>query len=470
MIFLVFSELILLLLLSIYGLGGGMVPNELLIYFLLAVQVTSLYYGYCQIKSKPLFFLMVGMFILFIYSRFMLEAFNLMPYNIYWASRFVQYNFSIITLNETLFVYLYASVFLLLGFYLTNGFYKKKIKYGNHLNSNVPNNFLLVCYKIGVCLLILSLPGMGLKLITTIKHVLIYGYHGFYTGIEQSSLERLVEFISYKFFILGLSFYLVAPLSTKKFFNVSLLMIVVSGVYLFLGKRAEFGITIMFILWYWLSYQRRPSSKGAFKLKRKSKILLALLVPALILSMQYIGKIRGGQTSNNLHVVSSIVEQGVSGIILPYYIDYKKEMPYHSMPYILAPIVDRMARGGQSVETIKNTNYLSHHLTYTLDQKAYFSGEGLGTSFIVELYSINIAFVILGMFVLGSFISIYESNKNHPAFKFSSYMVMTTLFFLPRGAIFEYFYEIIFFLCFFIFIKNLYSSARKNSQHLPTYY
>lgn len=465
MIIIIFSELFFLTLFSIYELGGGLVPNIVLIYFLFIVQITSLYYGYTQVKLKPLFFLMVGMFILFIYSRFMLEAFNLMPYKISWASRFVQYHFSNKTLNETLFVYLYASVSFLLGFYSANKLNKHNLF--DQTNATVLRGFLNICHKVGVVLITLSLPGMGLKLITTIKHVLTYGYHGFYTGLEQSSLERLIEFISYKLFILGLSFYLVAPLTNKKFLKISLLMILVSAVYLFLGKRAEFGITIMFILWYWLSYQRHSLTQGTFKLKRKTKIILILLIPGLILSMQYVGKIRGGQVSNNLHVVSSVVEQGVSGIILPYYIDYIKELPSHSAPYIFAPIIDRMERGGQSFETIKSTNYLSHHLTYTLDKKAYLSGEGLGTSFIVELYSISVLLVIIGMFILGYFISIYENHKHRPSFKFASYMVMTTLFFLPRGAVFEYFYEIIFFLCVFIFIKNLYRSAKtKHKLHL----
>ena len=72
-------------------------------------------------------------------------------------------------------------------------------------------------------------------------------------------------------------------------------------------------------------------------------------------------------------------------------------------------------------------------------------GEGVGTTYITELYSIGNSkvSVFTGMFLLGIAILYFELNRNRPMLKYLSYLVLSTILFLPRGELFELFYEFI---------------------------
>ena len=47
------------------------------------------------------------------------------------------------------------------------------------------------------------------------------------------------------------------------------------------------------------------------------------------------------------------------------------------------------------------------------------------------------------MFLLGIAILYFELNRNRPMLKYLSYLVLSTILFLPRGELFELFYEFI---------------------------
>ena len=99
-------------------------------------------------------------------------------------------------------------------------------------------------------------------------------------------------------------------------------------------------------------------------------------------------------------------------------------------------------------------------MTAVVDYDAFLAGEGLGASYITELYSLgNSKFsVFLGMFFLGILILYFEINKNIPIIKYLSYLILSTILFLPRGEMFELFYEFIFLIIIWyiakFFVKN----------------
>ena len=412
----------------------------------------SLGWAMLKFNRYPLFLLVIIVFGLFIYSRFILDSVGLLPYQINLATRFIGNLFDISTMRESILIYIVSLVGLSFAFSFIY-FIKNKDKSKNY-------NYSLL-KKIGFYLILLSLPGVVFKMFVTLKTVMYSssGYLALYLENPNSGMERVIEFISYKLYLVGVSFYISSNLNKKDFLKLSFFTLPITIVYLISGKRNEFGITILFLMWYWFSFIRLHD----VSLKKLMLFGLLIFIPVSLL-FQKVNDSRANGSQNDSSIIISIssffAQQGVSGIVLPYYIEYNNKLS-KDYPYILSPIIDRGARGGgQSLDLLRNTNYLGHELTAVVDYDAFLAGEGLGASYITELYSLgNSKFsVFLGMFLLGILILYFEINKNIPIIKYLSYLILSTILFLPRGEMFELFYEFIFLIIIWyiakFFVKN----------------
>ncbi len=92
------------------------------------------------------------------------------------------------------------------------------------------------------------------KMFATLKMVISSGYLSLYVDTLNFGGGRVIEFVSYKLYIVGLSFYISSNLSKKDFFKLSLFTLPISIAYLLSGKRGDLGITILFLIWYWFSF------------------------------------------------------------------------------------------------------------------------------------------------------------------------------------------------------------------------
>lgn len=396
----------------------------------------SLAWAVLKFNRYPLFLLVLIVFGLFIYSRFILDSVGLLPYPINLATRFIGNLFDISTMRESILIYMVSLVGLSFAFSFSY-FFKNKDKNCNYY----------LFKKIGFYLILLSLPGVAFKMFVTLKTVMYSssGYLALYLENPNSGVERIIEFISYKLYLVGVSFYISSNLNKKDFLKLSLFTLPIAIVYLISGKRNEFGITILFLMWYWFSFIKLHD----VSLKKLMLFGLLIFIP-LSLLFQKVNDSRTNGSQYESSIITSIssffAQQGVSGIVLPYYIEYNNKLS-KDYPYILSPIIDRGARGGgQSLDLLRNTNYLGHELTAVVDYDAFLAGEGLGASYITELYSLGNSkiSVFLGMFLLGILILYFEINKNTPILKYLSYLILSTILFLPRGEMFELFYEFIF--------------------------
>ena len=396
----------------------------------------SLAWAVLKFNRYPLFLLVLIVFGLFIYSRFILDSVGLLPYPINLATRFIGNLFDISTMRESILIYMVSLVGLSFAFSFSY-FFKNKDKNCNYY----------LFKKIGFYLILLSLPGVAFKMFVTLKTVMYSssGYLALYLENPNSGVERIIEFISYKLYLVGVSFYISSNLNKKDFLKLSLFTLPIAIVYLISGKRNEFGITILFLMWYWFSFIKLHD----VSLKKLMLFGLLIFIP-LSLLFQKVNDSRTNGSQYESSIINSIssffAQQGVSGIVLTYYIEYNNKLS-KDYPYILSPIIDRGARGGgQSLDLLRNTNYLGHELTAVVDYDAFLAGEGLGASYITELYSLGNSkiSVFLGMFLLGILILYFEINKNTPILKYLSYLILSTILFLPRGEMFELFYEFIF--------------------------
>ena len=209
----------------------------------------SLGWAMLKFNKYPLFLLVIIVFGLFIYSRFILDSVGLLPYPINLATRFIGNLFDISTMRESILIYIVSLVGLSFAFSFIY-FIKNKDKSKNY-------NYSLL-KKIGFYLILLSLPGVVFKMFITLKTVMYSssGYLALYLENPNSGMERVIEFISYKLYLVGVSFYISSNLNKKDFLKLSFFTLPITIVYLISGKRNEFGITILFLMWYWFSFIR----------------------------------------------------------------------------------------------------------------------------------------------------------------------------------------------------------------------
>ncbi|MDA3978377.1 O-antigen polysaccharide polymerase Wzy [Gallibacterium sp. AGMB14963] len=427
------------------------IENEISIFILEGVLCLFYFYGIIwgilYIKKYPLALIMISLFGVFIYSRFILDFFDLLPYDIKLQTRFIGNYFSEGTIKQTLIVYIISITGLIIGFVFSD---LKSINCHSY-KKNLDDGGEKIIFKLGILFLILSIPGLIYKMYYLIEMVNSSGYLALYKDASPSGIYRVIEFISYKLYILGVCLLLSCKLSKKVFYIIAALIIIISLIYLFLGKRGDLGISVIFLIWYWFSY--------IFYRKKITKSMILGIITLffiLITSFQFVNYSRSHQEANSLSLLDFIASQGVSGTVLPYYLEYMNIIDDGSYPYILAPIMDRMNRGEASVEVLNKTNYLGYELTYAISPNAYLDGEGVGTSFIAELYEGGYLCVFLGMLILGYFVVFFEKNKMSSYLKFISMLFFMTLLFLPRGELFEYFYELIFFSLLWCILDRIY--------------
>ncbi|BFU60223.1 MULTISPECIES: O-antigen polysaccharide polymerase Wzy [Rodentibacter] len=452
-IFSIISFLLLSFTIEVLDIDIGLIYLEFILFLFYFI---NLGWAVLNFNKYPLLLLVSIVFGLFIYSRFILDFLGLLPYPVSLATRFIGNLFEQSTMKESILTYILSIISLAFSYSFICFFDKKN----NIQDNNINTNFFK---RLGYYIILLSLPGVTFKLMMILKNVMSSGYLSLYLDNSISGIERIIEFVSYKLYLIGVSFYISSNLSKKDFIKLSVFTVPVTLVYLISGKRAEFGITILFLIWYWFSFIRVYK----VSLKKLFAIAFLILIPFAFIS-QMINLSRSQGNDRELALTAALsdffAQQGISGLVLPYYIEYKNNLS-KEYPYLISPIVDRINREGQSLNLLKKTNYLSHELTAVLDLDAFLGGEGTGASYITELYSIGDSkiSVFLGIFLLGFIVLHFELNKNSPKFKYLSYLFLSTLFFLPRGELFELFYEFMLFIIIW-HIAELTINIKKNNN------
>ena len=164
-----------------------------------------------------------------------------------------------------------------------------------------------------------------------------------------------------------------------------------------------------------------------------------------------------------------IHSQGVSILILGYIIEFENMFVdiYSGFRYLISSFVSMfLTLTGQQVprtESDPNTIYdISSKLEIFLNEKAYYNGGGVGSSYIAELFALggDVFLLSAGAFLLGFFI-VYLSKKliYQKYGLFITMIILPMLFWLPRSSIAilgkRYMFAIILILFFTIIYKLL---------------
>tara|TARA_R110002050_G_scaffold98117_1_gene203851 strand:- start:4358 stop:5770 length:1413 start_codon:yes stop_codon:yes gene_type:complete len=413
---------------------------EILKYELVIIYIYTVISSKRYLKWTSLYLIFLFTLGLFIFSRIFLDIFGI--YQFEWANKWRNFLFPLKT-QITLLSYLIISLVV--------------IHLGALLSLFTPrrNKVELKPYakleEVSLYLFFLSFPGILYKYILQFKFIINNGY----TAVYDGSLNLL----SYPYWTFGsgtlmeVSFclFLASKPSKKKFMLISVLFFILKIIDVLKGGRSKLFLPVLFIAWFYYQFY----SSSDLKLKK----LFVYSTVGILLSQA----ILIFRDSNNLAFENSgfflslfFAQQGISILVLGYMINYKTTFVNTGWPYIIYPLTIFSASEGQSYEYINETISLGHRLSYFLSPEGYLQGEGIGSSFLGELYDLGFIGFVLGSFFVGMFIIYFEHIiKYNRIWLLLSLYIMQTIVYMPRASIFPISKDIILLVVFYLVIHSV---------------
>jgi hypothetical protein len=232
-------------------------------------------------------------------------------------------------------------------------------------------------------------------------------------------------------------------------------------IHLVIGTRNPFILSLIFAFVYY--FMREQTEKGKW-IGFKEKMAIYLGTPVLMLAMGALNYVRDNAKVSHSGVfdllLDFIYKQGTSFGVLARGFLYNSSLPYRDFRnFTFGPVVDYFARGSigiifgakpfehttNSIELAIDSNSYAHNLSYLVLNKEYLRGHGIGSSYIMELYT---DYGMLGLFLLSIllgmlFIAMLQVAYRSRTILFAlSLLILNNLFFMPRSSFSESFFNL----------------------------
>lgn len=337
---------------------------------------------------------------------------------------------------ELLAFLLVAEIFLYLG-YRCFSKNKKLEQFGKEIKQADKN---LLVY--GAALFSVSLPIYFYKAHLKYIAVKAHGYLSIHLGGETA--------IDYPFWTIGAGFlletafcFILAARPSKKIFIPIALLFTIAKFYDSLrGQRILFGIAAGTVIWYYLNTYIKT-------LKLKHYLVVGVVGVVIMTSFSVI-RSHSYQRNGGFAVVQAQVQKALKGMggfiegqsvsiyVFGHMIHYKEQFINERHPYVFDKVVNLFTPWtGQNEKTIREHNAFSDQMSYFLNKQGYLRGGGVGGSFLAELYDLGKFGFLLGAFVIGTSIFLFEYFfKTNRWVRLISYYFIAQLLWMPRGEVF----------------------------------
>lgn len=284
--------------------------------------------------------------------------------------------------------------------------------------------------------------------------------------LTNVDVPAIIKIGYYLFSSISLLYLALKPPKKDVYFIIAVLLLIEGGVQLLQGRRALFATTLLFIVWYLLKYYKVE--------KINLKIVLGVILGGVLLVVLfYFVEMQRSNVETSTTQITDIIQNfmistGGSDSVIGNTIAHSKLFPKAGFWYLVDPIVNNpvfniiSGKGGisQGNEYLESFNSFSHWISYLTESSLYYSGHGMGSCYLAEVY---LAFKLPGVFVISIVIGIviHIISKND----FENYIFLTTiefvlvknLFTLPRSGLFGWFgdftYLVVTFCIVYLFHK-----------------
>lgn len=356
---------------------------------------------------------------------------------------------------------------------------------------NYENLKYKVIKKISLVFFYITYIFLFITILATVLHVLKNGYTSIYvdTGAKVPLIIKKIGDISNYMFYIFLS-----TMPSRKEIKIPIFLYTISLIMtLGTGGRFDFVIGILVIFTYVFLRNRINTKEKWIGIK---KILFFIMVGmALIIMLSIYNGLRFGgnlnfKQSSTYYFTKFVYDQGVSLNINKRIFKYSNEIPkdrYYSLDSIISfyqrnitgRLLGQKYYTGASEERALKSNSLTDRLSYIVLGERYLKGEGLGSSYIAEIYLdfgyLGLVFYNIILAILLLLIKYYVYNKG--IFKVTlAFFLFMSLLKIPRARADAWVLEIIdptIWISFFIviFFYNIYlrkiktKLERKNNKN-----
>ena len=387
-------------------------------------------------------------FSFFYLSKGLLHIFDMYPYEEAFKFRHILMNGE--TQKSMIFYPICSLLFTNCAFFLTN---KKEIL---NIKSNILSNFQKFRQQT-IIIFLITYPFTLYKSIKRVFFVINNGYLSLYNGALDSLKFNFVFNLSTYFTEFAYAAFVATSPTKKQFLRISLLFLFFKLFDLLTGRRNQFVVTFLFILWYYNKY----FTKIKIRVTHTAIIILLLLASFLVRDFENLDLI-----DNESLAILFLTPITNSHLILGYIMEFGYEKIINLPGLTLLAPFQLIRFDGQSYAFLQDTWGLGHHLTFFLNPDSYYNGEGIGSSFIAELYSLGLFGILFGSFIIGWLIQVMSRKRMNSVTLILTYFIITHLLFMSRSSFFIPIFKPLFYCMFFLpiiyFIKI--SLWKKNSH------
>lgn len=422
--------------------GIKQVHIEVMKYELMAFYFSILLYSFKKLGAFNLYVIFLYTTFVFLYGRIFFDLFDEWDWN--FGNHFDDVYFPLNTQFEILSLLIVSLLFVHLGY-----LYNRDSRMDNELDFKFESWPELE--KWALFFFVLALPGIICKYWMELQVILQNGYLAVYDGTLDNLEYPIWTAGTGTIFVGSYAVFISARPDKRKFIIVSSVFFLLNLLNTLKGARSKVFVPLLYMLWLYFTFYKKKSSFPFYK--------LVLLVVVSVVFSQWMTVHRVGNTTFDTSDLAIIffLQQGVSILVLGYMVFYKDIFINNGLPYVLAPLLTfGFGEGGQTFDLIQSTNLLGHKLTYFLSPISFYKGQGLGSSFLAELYDLGIIPLVLLCAFVGYFIAHWvKYAKNNRITFLLSYFVVQHIIFMPRSTFLPGLTEIIYCLFFYFFMTWL---------------
>lgn len=395
---------------------------------ILIVILLSYYMSFRDIDKNIIFFLFNTFLIFFVSGKVIIDGIFFEAFSGFTSN---------IKMHSLLCIYL-SHLSLYLGYkYFTK---KSKLYINNEIKHIKYDNYKIV-YKILVITFFLSSLAFSLSVIEKILFVNNNGYLELYTNFS-TLLPNLIIRLSNLFY---LSFFALINFPLKKIkYIVCLIFVILSFLTIFTGQRSHIALNLIVFLFIIIIQNKDLLKRFITKRSIICLMIFSFLFLAILQSVQSY-RVNGYIAIKDFNPISLIYNQGYTSNVIAYekLVENELDNSFYTLATVKEtfrnnPIVKKIFNfptyQGNTLEIVENQSYLSYDLSYLILQQNYLKGEGIGTSYIAEIYH---DFSYLGLCIFG-FVCAYLCILFNNYYKFNFFIATLMLIslkyflFLPR--------------------------------------
>ena len=290
---------------------------------------------------------------------------------------------------------------------------------------------------IGINMMFIALPIVSYRLYRELAYILEAGYLALYAdGI--SSAETVTWALPFNYiFYTGFGLACAFVDQRKKFTIAAFMFLTVAFLDGMKGARGAVIVPILFCWWFY-------SSRFVIKLRLGRLLVYALAAFCIFLGLTISRDPSTIEGSASQFIVDAVATQGRSLQLTAIYMDEKEEVAKYGNMMITSNLMipinvilhPELRDAPQSFDQVSYSNNLKHILTYTLNPDYYFAGGGTGGVYLIELIESGWILFVLFSAALGWFFARWPAMMRLPFWRFSSFQIFATVFYMPRAEFF----------------------------------